>query len=455
MSQAVPTDKPQESAAPRRELNLFDSTCIIVGIIIGAGIYESTPTIARCAAEPSWFLGVWIFGGLLSLIGALCYAELATAYPEEGGDYIYLSRAFGRQMGFVFAWSQLWIVRPGSIGAMAYVFARYAQRLWPIGDNRFALMAYAAASIVVLTGINILGVSEGKWTQNLLTSVKVLGLVAICLVGFWSAAPANPLPQVSHSEPDLRLAMILVLFTYGGWNEMGYVGAEVRRPEKNILRALLLGTFAVTIIYVLLSWSFIRALGFQGVQNSEVVAADLLGKTFGEMGGRTISLLICFSALGAVNGQIFTGARIAYAFGKEHPGFAWLGRWSGSWGTPVWSLVAQAAVTLVLAVGFGLSAKGFESMVKFTTPVFWFFFMLVGIALFILRWRLPDAIRPFSVPWYPLTPILFCLSSLFMLYAGLSFAIENRSYEALWSVGIMILGILWAWFEGKEGSDRG
>ncbi len=449
MSQASPTDHLPQPAAPRRELTLFDSTCIIVGIIIGAGIYESTPAIAQCAAQPGWFFGVWVFGGILSLIGTLCYAELATIYPEEGGDYIYLTQAFGRQMGFVFAWSQLWIVRPGSIGAVAYVFARYAQRLWPLDYGPYSLMIYAVGSIVVLTAINILGVREGKWTQNLLTSVKVLGLAAVCLVGFLLAAPQNIAYPVSAAEPDLRLAMILVLFIYGGWHEMAYVGAEVRSPEKNILRALLLGTFAVTIIYILVSLAFVHALGFQAVQTSQGVAADLLEKALGPLGGRMISLLICISTLGAVNGMIFTSARIAYAFGREHPGFGWLGTWSPRWGTPVCSLAAQSAVTLALAVGFGLSANGFESMVKFTTPVFWFFFLLVGFALYVLRWRVPEKPRPFRTPWYPLTPLLFCLSSVFMLYASLSYAIEKRTYEALWSVGILILGFLWSLFEQK------
>src|SRR3989304_1517427 len=288
MPPANPPDRFIQSAAPRRELTLFDSTCIIVGIIIGAGIYESTPAIARYTADLGWFMGVWLLGGFLSLIGALCYAELATTYPEEGGDYVYLTRAFGRQMGFVFAWSQLWIVRPGSIGAMAFVFARYAQRLWPLGDGPYALMAYAAGSIVVLTGINIVGVREGKWTQNPLTCLKVLGLVAICIVGFWLQSPQNSPPPAYSDEPDLRLAMILVLFIYGGWNEMAYVGAEIRRPEKNILRALLLGTFAVTIIYVLACWAFVHGLGFQTVQNSQGVAADLLQKAFGDLDRKSV-----------------------------------------------------------------------------------------------------------------------------------------------------------------------
>jgi APA family basic amino acid/polyamine antiporter len=449
MSAASPPALAPQSAVPRRQLTLFDSTCIIVGIIIGAGIYESTPLIAQYSAEPGWFLGVWIFGGFLSLIGALCYAELATTYPEEGGDYIYLTQAFGRQMGFVFAWSQLWIVRPGSIGAMAYVFARYAQKLWPLGDTPYALMIYAIGSIVVLTGINLLGVREGKWTQNLLTSVKVLGLAAVCLVGFWLSGLEKPPPRIATGESDLRLALIFVLYVYGGWNEMAYVGAEVRRPEKNILRALLLGTFTVTIIYVLVSLAFVHALGFQAVQSSSTVAADLLEKAFGNFGSRAISLLICITALGAINGMIFTGARIAYAFGREHPGFGWLGRWSSRRDAPIWSLVAQTMVTLVLVAGFGLTANGFESMVKFTTPVFWFFFLMVGISLFALRRREPNKPRPFRVPWYPLTPILFYLSSLLMLYASLSYAVEKRSNEALWSIGILILGVLWSLFERK------
>ncbi len=181
------------SASPRRELTLLDSTCIIVGIIIGAGIYRSSPTVAVLAPDAIWLIGLWILGGAFSLIGALCYAELATAYPREGGDYVYLTHAFGRAVGFLFAWCQLWIVRPGSIGAMAYAFAEYANQIWPQAEGScaaYVLMTYAVGSVAVLTAVNILGVREGKWTQNVLTVAKVLGLAAIVLVGFMYAAPA-------------------------------------------------------------------------------------------------------------------------------------------------------------------------------------------------------------------------------------------------------------------------
>jgi amino acid transporter len=487
MSKPVATDRPGRPAAPRRQLTLFDSTCIIVGIIIGAGIYETSPLIASNLPGPWWLIGAWLLGGLLSLIGALCYAELATAYPKEGGDYVYLTRAFGRSPGFLFAWAQLWVVRPGSIGAMAYVFARYANQLWPRWEGPhelFVLMAYAVASILILTGINIIGVREGKWTQNLLTTAKVLGLAAIVIVGLWFVTPNAPgqgrgtgdegsgmrdegrvgtedLAAGSSplaDEPGFNLAefgfaMILILFTYGGWNEMAYVGAEVRNPTRNILRALVLGTISVTVIYVLVTLAFVNALGFDGTRTSNAVAADLLEQTsgkWGDWGARVISLLVCVSTLGAINGQIFTGARIYYAMGTDHRLYARLGRWSRRLGTPVWSLVVQAAITLLLVIAFGLLTDGaFQSMIEFTTPIAWVFFLLVGLSLFVLRHREPDTPRPYRVPWYPLMPILFCLSSLFILYSSLAYALKQGSYEPIWAVAMMLIGVALSFYNPK------
>ncbi len=435
---------------PTRQLTLLDSTSIIVGIIIGSTIYKSAPTIAAAVPNAAWLVGVWTLGGALSLVGALCYAELATMYPQEGGDYVYLTRALGRWLGFLFAWAQFWVVRPGSIGALAYVFADYAKQLFPLGKGGRAALVYAAGSILILTGVNILGVREGKWTQNLLTAAKVAALVALVAAGFLLSPAAAAAVPVAPARFDYRFAMILVLYAYGGWNEMAYVGAEVRRPEKNILRALVLGTSAVAVIYVLVNLAMLHALGLSGMRSSPVVAADVLQRAIGPTGDKLISLLICISALGAINGMIFTGARIYYAMGSEHRLFAWLGRWSPRWQTPVRSLAVQAAVTLALILGFGQRAGGFESMVKFTTPVFWIFFFLVGLTLPVLRFRQPDMPRPFRVPLYPWLPAVFCLSSLFMLYSSLSYAIENGTYEALWSVGLLLVGVLLAAWESSS-----
>jgi amino acid transporter len=445
----LPRERSAPVDAPRRELTLFDSTCIIVGIIIAAGIYRSSPDVARLAPSATVLIGLWLAGGALSLLGALCYAELATAYPQEGGDYVYLTRAFGRRVGFLFAWCQLWIVRPGSIGAMAYAFAEYANRIWPRaegGRGAYVLVMYAAGSIVVLTAVNMLGVREGKWTQNALTVTKVIGLTAIVAVGFLHAAPPSTAPVTATTSSglswaDMGLAMIFVLFTYGGWNEMAYVAEEVKEPRKNILRALLVGTLAVTVIYVSVNLAFLHSVGLNGARQA-TVAADVLELGIGPWAGVTMSLLICISALGAINGQIFTGSRIYFAMGREHRLYAWLGRWNTRRDTPLCSLLIQGAITVLLAVCFGLSRDGFESMVKFTTPGFWFFLMLVGAAVLVLRRREPAVARPYRVPGYPVTPALFCLSCAWLVYASLAHAVEHRSWEALWSMGVLLVGVV-------------
>ncbi len=446
------------TAVPLRQLNLFDSTCIIVGIIVGVGIYESSRLIASQVPNPVWLAGMWVLGGLVSLLGALCYAELATTYPRDGGDYVYLTRAYGRPCGFLFAWTQLWIVRPGSIGAMAFVFAKYAHEIRPWGRGNLALVEYAALAIVVLTLINILGVREGKWTQNLLTVVKVLGLLSIFAAALLFPPPAA-LPPAAAAAPaattagsiffplsgNFAFAMIFIFYAYGGWHEMAYVGAEVRNPERNILRAVVLGTVSVTVIYVLVNLAFLKTLGFAGIQQSQALAADVMRLTVGAWAARLVSLLICVSALGVINGQIFTGARIYYAMGTEHRLYAWLGRWNPRLGTPAWSLVIQAGVTLGLVVIIGMmpngGQKGFDRLVIFTAPAFWIFMLLVGIALFVLRYREPDTRRPYRVPGYPVVPILFCCSSLFMIWKSLAWAIENRSSEAFWSIAILAIGL--------------
>jgi amino acid transporter len=488
---ATPTETvPSPTVAPRRQLTLFDSTSIIMGIIIGATIYESSPLIAINVRGLGGLVLAWLLGGVCSLLGALCYAELATTYPEAGGDYVYLTRAFGRSIGFWFAWTQLWVIRPGSIGAFAYVFAHYAQKLQPLplGDAP-SMLLYAAGSVILLSLINILGVPEGKWTQNLLTVAKVLGLAGIVIVGLTLKSPGASRPVIEPAwagwhdvVAQFGVAMIFVLYAYGGWNEMAYVAAEVRDPRRNISRALILGTVGVTAIYLLVTLAFVHALGLAGLRSSDAVAADVLRLGLGRRGGQLVSLLICISALGGTNGMIFTGARIYYAMGRDHRLYAWLGRWSPRFGTPVISLLIQAAITLGLIVGFGLTASGFNRMVKFTSPPFWAFLVLVGLSVFVLRWRegkrgqppfagtarrvlrtngdcplFPDAgtTRSYRVPGYPVTPLLFCLYSGYMVYTSLAYAYRERTWEAVWSVEILLMGAVLSIFSvyplGKVG----
>ncbi len=480
---------------PRRQLSLFDSICITVGIIIGSGIYETTPLIAANVSGAGALFLVWTLGAAISLAGALCYAELITHYPEEGGDYVFLNRAFGGEWGFLFAWAQFWVVRPGSIGAMAYVFAQYANRLLPLdAATAYPHTVYACGAIALLTLLNATGARQGKYTQNILSVAKVAGLLALFAVAAWATLSASeplgqhpPAATTNAAPPSFGLAMILVLFAYGGWSEIALVAAEVREPRKNILPALILGLATVAVVYLLTNAAFLMVLGFDGVRQPGV-AANTLERVLGPSGGKAMSLLICVSALGAVAGQIFAGARIFYAFGREHRGFSALGVWNARLDTPLRSLLAQAAITLLLAVLFGtplwnrllgrtnnLAAEGsqaFEQLVYFTTPAVWFFYLMVGMALFRLRRTSRDsagmasvptqpengstectatpAANAFRVPGYPFTPIVFCLSSAALLQSSLTHAFSNRSYEAFWSLGILGVGLVLAYFSRRQ-----
>jgi amino acid transporter len=248
------------------------------------------------------------------------------------------------------------------------------------------------------------------------------------------------------------LTMIFILYAYGGWNEMPYVAAEVRNPTKNILRAMLLGTVAVSAIYILVSLAFVHALSFEGTVQSKAVAADVLKKGVGDWGGKFISLLISISALGAVNGQIFTGGRIYYAMGAQHRLFARLGQWHPTLGTPVWSLLIQAVITVALVIGFGRAEGAFKALVIFTTPVFWLFLVMVAQSTFVLRQFEPDAPRPYKMPLFPLPAVIFALSSFYMAYTGIDYALSNKSSQAFWSIGLLLAGVVLCLFDRKPGS---
>jgi APA family basic amino acid/polyamine antiporter len=430
-----------DPAGPQQRLSLIDAVGIIVGVVVGAGIFETAGTVAQAAGGPAATLLLWLAGGAASLVGALCYAELATAYPRNGGEYVFLTRAYGGRVGFLFAWTEFWIVRPGSIGAMAYVFAKYAWNVLPAGTVPIgAVYLIAAGAVAVLTAINLIGVRSGALTQNVLTLAKALGIGFVIVAGLLLSPPAR---QSGGPSPpgDLRLALILVLFTYGGWNEIAYVAAEVRRPSRNIVRSLVIGTTLVSGLYVLFSLAVLRRTPRGSLGHDEAWVFTVVNVVdFDHLW--VFLLLVCVSSLGAVQGMIFAGSRIYYAVGAEHGAYRWLGRWDARGGTPVRSLLAQGAVTLLSIVGFGRFGSGFDSMVMFTTPVFYFFFLLTAVSLFVLRVRDRGVPRPFRVPLYPVTPALFVAGCAFMLWSSLTYAWDNRRWEALWSIGLLLAGVV-------------
>lgn len=373
---------------------------------------------------------IWTAGGVLSLCGALGYAELATAYPQQGGDYVYLTKAYGRPAGFLFAWMQLVVVRPGDIAVMAFAFATYARALFGWESMRAELLL-AVVAVVVVTGINVLGVRQGKWTQNLLTFAKAAGLLAIFAVAFL-APPAQAAVAPVAGFP-LSVAMILVLFTFGGWNEMAFVAAEVRDPRRNITRALVLGTVTVTVLYLLANIAFLTALGYSGMAGSEAVAADTVARALPEYGGQLISALVCVSALGAVNGLVFTGARISYAVGRDHRVFQGLGRWDQNRSTPVPALLLQGAIACALILVLG----GLIEALIYTAPAVYTFYLATTVSVAVLRRKDSATPRPFRVTFYPLPSLVFGLVCAWLVYE----AVLYKPLIALGALGVFALGV--------------
>ncbi|NLH14991.1 MAG: amino acid permease [Phycisphaerae bacterium] len=445
------------TSAPSRQLSLFDSTNIIVGIIIGVGIYQMAPNIASGAGTMGhwiapWFpflseeavnrlavLLFWVIGGLISLFGALGYAELGAAFPRAGGDYVYLSRAYGKWAGYLFGWVQLSIVKPGDIAVMAFAFATYAIRAGnpSAGDAQASETGkvLAAGAVLFFTAMNIVGVRQGKWTQNLLTVVKALGLLIIAIVAF-TARESSAAPAPKEHFP-LMTAMVFVLFTYGGWNEMAYVAAEVKDPRRNIARALVLGTLAVIVFYLLLNTAFLHVLGYNGVASSEAVATDVVAKVFPAYAGQAISLLICISALGVVNGLIFTGARISYALGQEHPTFRPLGLWNSKTGTPIWALLLQGTIAMAMIL-----LTDYIGALIYVSVAVYLFYLATSAAVIVLRFREPQADRPYKVTGFPIPTLIFCVVCGYLIYSCIQYALWKFPNALLVMAGTFLFGVV-------------
>ncbi|MES1023943.1 amino acid permease [Gloeocapsa sp. BRSZ] len=419
-------------------LLVWDAVALIVGVVIGAGIFETPSLVAGNASNSTMVMLTWLLGGGVSIVGALCYAELATTYPHPGGNYYYLQRAFGNSIAFLFAWARLAVIQTGSIVLLAFVFGDYASQLWRLGT--YSASIYAAVAIALLTGLNILGVRLGKWTQNWLAAAQVLGLLVLIFFGLALATPAataTATAPTATSSGNFGLAMVFVLLTYGGWNEAAFISAELHNVQKNMLRSLLWSIGIITTIYLLVNIAFLRGLGLAGMAESEALAAQLMRQAVGESGAIFISLLVVVTTLCSTNATIFTGARTNYALGRDFSLFRFLGQWKTQGSTPAAALLVQGAIAILLVLLGTITRNGFETMVDYTAPVFWFFFLLTGVSLFVLRRRDREIVRPFRVPLYPFVPLLFCVFCAYMLQSSLAYT----GVGALVGVAVLLAGV--------------
>jgi APA family basic amino acid/polyamine antiporter len=406
------TADPREAVQPQllRVLGLWQTTSIAMGVMIGTAIFLVPPDVTRQVGSPGPALAVWVGGGLLSLFGALSFAELAGMMPQAGGQYVYLREAYGSLVSFLCGWSFFLAAQSGGISVLAVGFAEYLGEFVPL--STWELRAAAAASIVVFTFINYLGVKEGGRVQSLLTGVKVGALVALILLGYLlvhgPVAGAGNLPPRPGSSflASFGVAMVGVLWAYEGWNTCTFAAGEVRNPQRDVPRALILGTLAVIALYVGLNLVYYRVLTVPEVAASSRVGADAAVRIFGRTGSQLVALLIIISTLGSLNGSILAAPRVYYAMAKDGIFFRWCAAVHPRFHTPHLALLFQGVWGILLVV-----MGTYEQLFTYVIFAAWVFYALTGFAVIVLRRTQPNVARPYRVFGYPWVPIAFVLTS--------------------------------------------
>ncbi len=427
-------------ATPRRILGPFAAASVVVGMVVGAGIFRSASVVAATLANDGLVLLAWALGGLFALAGAFVYAELANAFPHPGGDYRFLKLAFGPLVGFLFAWSRFAVIFSASAAMLAFVAADYAAELVPLSAS--ARGGVAALAVVALTGLNLAGVKRSTGGQVVLVAGDVLALLALgaaaasLIAADVPAVAATAVPQ-PFAAAAFGQAMVFVMLAFGGFNDAATLSAEVRRPRDMTL-ALVGGMGLVTALYLLANWAYLAGLGGAGLAASAAPAAQLMARAFGPVGQAAMVVFVALAALAIVNALVIVGGRTLYAVASEEPALARLAVWDAEAGVPRGAIWVQCALSLLL-IAWGSVSTGFAQMVDFLSPVFWLFLSLTGPALIILRRRQPDVARPFRVPLYPLVPLAFTGGCLFVLQSSLRYV---GWQGAAISFGVLALGLV-------------
>lgn len=433
----------------RRVLGPWSASALVAGSIIGTGIFLFVSDVAACLPSRTAILIAWGVGAVVASWGALCLAELAAAYPETGGIYVFLRRAYGPLVGFLYSWAKFLIMRPGSFGILVLAFAGFFADFLGLGEEASAWVKkpVAIGVVVVLTAINIIGVRAGAWVQNVLTAVKVFCLLAVIAVGAAFAAgllPSHPV-AIKAAQPQhgwwlwmFGAALIPIMWSFGGWDESPFVAEEVRNPERNLPLSILGGLWTVAILFVAVNAAYLAILTPAEMAGTTGVTATVaMGRALGGWARRALSFALMISAFGAANGLALTGGRIAYAAGRGQALLHWLAHTHPRTKTPVRSLVVQGA----LAIAAILIFKNLFQLLFYTGLAYWLFAALTAVAVVMLRVREPQRARPFRVWGYPVTPILFVLASLGMAVS----VIVTNVYNALATVVILAAGLPVYW----------
>jgi len=395
----------------RRSLGPFDAAMIVTGAIIGAGIFMNPAESARHLQTPAQLLLVWGVGGFVALLGATCFAELGVLFPRSGGQYVYLERAFNPLLGFLFGWTLFSTIQTGALAAVSYTCARFIGYFVPLSGLATSLLA--AALIGVMSMVNYFGIRPGSIVQNIFNSLKIVALLALIVLGiFWYRAPAFSLGPLFPGGVSLRmlslmgLALMPALFSYGGWQNLNFVGGEVKNPGRSIPLAILTGVGLVVTVYMLSTVVYIKALPMAKVAGSTKLASDAVQAMVGPWGAGFIALAVIISTFGFLSVVIMTGPRVYAAMAEEGAFLPFAGRVHPRFQTPHYAILLQSAWACGL-----LFTKTYGQLLQFVTFGDWIFFGLTALALIVLRRKYPDAPRPYRAWGYPVVPALFLLIS--------------------------------------------
>ncbi|HEY7855670.1 MAG TPA: amino acid permease [Terriglobales bacterium] len=435
---SVPTVSNAE--LPRR-LGLTDSTAIVVGMMIGAGIFLVPNLIAQSLPSPVWIMAAWIVAGGVSLLGALGCAELSAALPATGGQYVFIREAYGPAAAFVCGWSLFTVGRSGQVAWLAVVFSLYVGYFTPLGN--WESRALSLAVLALFTWINIRGVRLGALVQNSLTLAKVAGIVIIVAGAIFfahrlTAAATVPVPATAISFSSFGVALIACLLAYDGWVQLSFVAGEIRNPQRTIARALILGTLTVGALYLLANFAYLHVLSIGEIAGSSHVGADAAARVFGASGGAVVALLILLSVLGSINGCFLTTPRVYFAQARDGLFFRRFGRVHPRYNTPTFAIVAQGVWSALLIL-----SGSYETLLDYAIFGLWLFYALMIAAVIVLRRRRPDLPRPCRMWGYPVTPILFLAIAAWFLVNMLL----TRPGAALAGCALVLSGLpaYWAW----------
>lgn len=392
--------------ALKKEITLYGLTMVAIGSCIGSGIFLTPSQIAGHLPSPLWILLVWTVGGLITLTGALTFAELGAMFPQAGGVYVYLKKAYGPLLGFLYGWGYLLVICSGSIAALSIAFATYLNFLVPLGNT--GIRTTAVLAVLGVTAINIVRVKAAEMFSNIFTGIKLLGIAGIVATGLFLGDPArmHAEPLLSGSDGNMAtlfgLALIGVLWSFGGWQHASYLAGETKKPQQTVPRAMIIGAAVVTAVYLLINLAYMFLLPVEKMAASPSVAADAVQTIF-PFGGNLIAVMIAISVIGTAGIYTLSAPRIYYAMARDRVFFKSLAAVHPRFRTPVNAILFQSGWAIVLILFWGT----FEDVITYVTFTDWIFFGLTACSIFIFRRREKDLPRPFRTPGYPVTPMIF------------------------------------------------